>query len=291
MSAMRAAGGFTLLEMLVTVAALAATAGIAFATLEAGDDRHRREETQARLSAMRLAMIGPGLESPARIAGFGADNGVLPSTLSDLLTRPEGATLFGMLAPVFDPAPDTVTGLNRPEKAESGKVSGVYLPKGWRGPYVELPPGATTMRDGWANRDADDVSDAANFGWDAQPPVAAGSPLRVSSRAADGLSDASIPANPFAADVSMVIPASHWRTDITDWPVTLSGKPSGGGNWFSLSLLVFDNAAPEGRKWRRHSTASVIEPFRAPQDAAVALPPCGQANKGAIYLDAPVVAP
>lgn len=275
-----ARGGFTLLEMLIVVAALAATAALAFAAVGNRDDQQRFDLTQQRLQALRSAMIGPALDAGTGLAGFAADNGALPGSIEELLSSTRDA--FAARAPVFDKLPD---GDGLDAGSDTVALTTHPLLKGYRGPYIDLAPGSSVYRDGWSNGNGiDDPSDASfdpNHGW-AFTAFSATGPLRVASLGRNGLLDATAPAEPFDVDADIGIADTDWRTDIVGGlAVRLRGKAVG---WFSVSLLVYDNTGtssnPTGR-WRRYST-SLISGGAPPSGT----PTCGQVGNGFGYLDA-----
>lgn len=272
-----ACGGFTLLEMLIVVAALAATAALAFAAVGNRDDQLRFDLTQQRLQALRSAMIGPALDAGTGLAGFAADNGALPGSIEELLSSTRDA--FAARAPVFDKLPD---GDGLDAGSDTVALTTHPLLKGYRGPYIDLAPGSSVYRDGWSNGNGiDDPSDASfdpNHGW-AFTAFSATGPLRVASLGRNGLLDATAPAEPFDVDADIGIADADWRTDIVGGlAVRLRGK----AGWFSVSLLVYDNTGtssnPTGR-WRRYSTAPLpIASLSTPST-------CGQLSNGQGYLD------
>lgn len=142
--------GFTLLELTVVLAILAVVTAIAVASVETAQDQARYEATQRGLEQIREAVLGSpdarGPDGTPVLGGFVSDMGRLPKTVDE-----SGVLTLGeLLAPtgaIFD---------LRPATAANG-VSGVdedpevLVPGGWRGPYLRLSLGASTIADGWGN--------------------------------------------------------------------------------------------------------------------------------------------
>lgn len=271
-----APAGFTLLEMLVVVAALAATAALAFAAVGNRDDQLRFDLTQQRLQALRSAMIGPAADAGTGLMGFAADNGALPASVAELVASSRDA--FGAKTPLFDPTPEA-DGYDTADDSTRIGLTAYPLLKGYRGPYLDLAPGSSAFRDGWSNG-AGNAADL-NYGWAFTAfDATTSTPLQVTSLGRDGQADLVTPTDPYDADVAVRITDSDWRTDLVGGlSVRLRGKAPG---WFSVSLLVYDNTGtssnPTGR-WRRYSTAPLpIASLSTPST-------CGQLSNGQGYLD------
>lgn len=107
------AGGFTIVEALVTLGILGILAGALVPLVADTRKRDRSEATSRQLEALREAVVGrrlPGGGAPQRTYGFVGDLGQLPDGLEQLIV-PDGLPAF-----VVDPA------------------SGLGV--GWRGPYL-----------------------------------------------------------------------------------------------------------------------------------------------------------
>lgn len=288
-----ACGGFTLLEMLIVVAALAATAALAFAAVGNRDDQLRFDLTQQRLQALRSAMIGPAADAGVGLTGFAADNGSLPTSIDELIVPQDPSLLlrqpFGTRAPVFDQTPDPATGLNSLPESEWAVLNGHRLLKGYRGPYVDLAPGSSAFRDGWSNRASDADEDSNNFGWEFIPTSPAS--LEVISRGRNGRVDLPpLPPDfdPYDVEVTTTIADTDWRTDIAGGlTVRVRGKPSDSSVWyFSVSLLVYENDAgsafgtPGAERWRRFSTEPIPISSTEPLPSS-----CGEVRGGIGRLD------
>ncbi|MCA8953844.1 MAG: prepilin-type N-terminal cleavage/methylation domain-containing protein [Planctomycetes bacterium] len=114
--------GFTLVELLVVITLLAGLATIAVRSLATVQDRAHFEATQRLLADCRAAIVGGG---PVE-GGFLADLGRLPQVvpgnpLTELVSKQDSV-----------PASQLVTDAVDPE---------ITLAVGWRGPYLDLPPG------------------------------------------------------------------------------------------------------------------------------------------------------
>ncbi len=163
--------GFTLLELVVVMAILAVIATIAVQSLDSRIDQNRYEATQAGLQNIQEAVIGPANQhSPdgTRFAsGFVADVGRLPKATSvmvnsvaqlqplELWENPYGLEGFqnrnATAANITSSSTDFSPALDADLE--------VYVPSGWRGPYLRLNAGQTTrtdtgvsvLTDGWGN--------------------------------------------------------------------------------------------------------------------------------------------
>ncbi|MEL7264988.1 MAG: prepilin-type N-terminal cleavage/methylation domain-containing protein [Planctomycetota bacterium] len=140
--------GLTLLELVVVLAILAATATAAAVATERILAQRRAEITTQTLDAFRRSVLGrfgrvetvPGittnLDAPSG-NGFIADMGHFPiatgsdasTQLSELWVQPAGVSPFGLKTAPGDPD--------------------VTLMCGWRGPYLDLPLDAVRLRDGY----------------------------------------------------------------------------------------------------------------------------------------------
>lgn len=145
--------GMTLVELVVVLAILVALAGTALLATEGLVDQGRRDATVRTLEALREAVIGrEGLidaNDKPWVRGFVADMGRLPAVSDpagvdalEELWSPIGLSQF-----VIDkvPASDENT-------LDPGVQGGVQVAAGWRGPYVQLPLGLTSVLDGWGSQ-------------------------------------------------------------------------------------------------------------------------------------------
>ncbi|MBE7466237.1 MAG: prepilin-type N-terminal cleavage/methylation domain-containing protein [Planctomycetes bacterium] len=142
--------GFTLLELTVVLAILAVVTAIAVASVETAQDQARYEATQRGLESIREAVLGSpdarGPDGTPVLNGFVSDMGRLPRTVDE-----SGVLTLGeLLAPTgatFDLRAATVDNVGDPDDADPE----VLVPGGWRGPYLRLTLGETTISDGWGN--------------------------------------------------------------------------------------------------------------------------------------------
>ncbi|MDR2364535.1 MAG: prepilin-type N-terminal cleavage/methylation domain-containing protein [Zoogloeaceae bacterium] len=283
------ARGFTLVELLVVVAVLAATALAAFGLMTEDRAQVRMDDTRTRLTILRQAIIG--LETPAyggamRLSGFVADNGKLPSSLDELLTLPS--------VPSDDASPptkayaalaDVMAASARPKLANTlndkcypdPPANGDELPedtpsllKGHRGQYLAGAAQNGAFRDGWGNHGKDDNpptdndADKLHFGWQVRfnGDDAAKNDLpddnlermTITSLGADNLKGQSSDLNLAAeADISMEIRPEDWQVNLAGWRITLtnrSGVDISSPETPGVTLLVFENTL-EGGRWRQ----------------------------------------
>ena len=147
-------GGFTLLELLVVVLILSAIAMVALDSLQTDTNQVRHEDTRARLSLIRDAIIGPreiGANGQPVVAGFVADVGRLPQCLAELVD--------------IDANCDDGTNPDLASPPEWQLDGATNLYAGWRGPYLNVVreiSGLVAFRDGWGN---DVAALPRNYGW------------------------------------------------------------------------------------------------------------------------------
>ncbi len=150
----RSLHAFTLLELLVVIAILAMTATVAFRATSNLADQARLEKTQQTVEQVRQAIIGKsgGIQSDGTplVSGFVADIGRLPlpvlatigtndySTLNELTAQSPYAYPYGLYQAVS------------PNITNDANVDAtVFVPCGWRGPYIKLASGLPSIYDGW----------------------------------------------------------------------------------------------------------------------------------------------
>jgi len=285
LSLKRRAAGFTLLEMLLVVALLAATASMSLVLLGERDQQARHDETQQRLDeALRavLGVAGPVWDGQIRLSGFVVDNGRLPASLRELSDRDAlvdgsecagaGSPAAGLLAchklrqPVFDPTPGSADGLD--DGSGDELVLGAAheaLPKGLRR-YIQGRSGGAVWRDGWGNVSLSDDGD--NFGWQLQPPALPTDPWLLTSLGSNNAPDPTAPSpDPeYLADLTRRVLADDWSTELAGWTVRVTNASGGvlpaAGTRLGLSLLVWRNE-PGGGRWKRLSTALDATPLAA----------------------------
>ncbi len=135
-------GGLTLVELLVVLTILAILTTVAVVSTETVLQQGRFVATQRTLNAIEKAVLGAGIltsdDGPAP-AGFVADVGRLPLDLSELWANPLGLSLFR-----FQQAGAIEVDADHADPE-------VFVPCGWRGPYLQLPVGGNELLDGWGN--------------------------------------------------------------------------------------------------------------------------------------------
>lgn len=249
------AAGFTLLELLVVVAILSATAMLGFAFTADQSAQLRQDNTRRALNRIVEAVRGPQgavWNGQVRLAGFVADNGRLPTSVSELTDRDafvDSGTLVGWSAhsPLFDPQPDD-EGWN-----DGGEVSldadTQLLWKGLRR-HLEATPGASDYRDGWGNV-AIDGDDDSNYGW---LFARVDDALTIGSLGADNATGNSS-AMGYGDDLQVTLAAEDWSVALAGWSVSVTNATAVDLNErLCASLLVFDNTAG-GARWRRYTSA------------------------------------
>ena len=151
-------GGFTLVELVVVLVVIAVLTHLAVRELS-----HLRDGKLSKAADRQLEEIRAGVYSRVpgdEATGFLADMGRLPrladdvrtgrasrttvtnSTLGELWVVPSGAKPYAVRQAT---AENLVPGL------ESLANAAVYVPTGWRGPYLRLPFGKTRLLDPWGN--------------------------------------------------------------------------------------------------------------------------------------------
>lgn len=301
--------GFTLLEMLLVVALLAATAGMSLVMLGARDQQARYEETQRRLADVIRAVLGePGAVwgGQMRLSGFVVDNGRLPLSLRELSDRQTlvdadecsagGAVAAGQLAchkpraPVFDPTPAASDGLDNASGDEiTLNAVGERLPKGLRR-YLQGRAGSPVWRDGWGNVSL--LDDAQNYGWQLQLPASAAEPWVLRSLGSNNAVDAVVP-DPdldYVGELAQQVLAEDWRVDLSGWTVRVTNasgsvQPASGAA-LGLSLLLWRNDAGGGR-WKRLSSELQSTPLPAGESRDFVFPATGYPG-GALDAQVPL---
>ncbi len=177
--------GMTLLEMVVSLAILAALSTIAVRSIAPLADQARYEATQNVLNELREVTVGATyLRQPngqAIVSGYIADTGSLPTALVDLFTQPVGLSAFA--SQTFD--------------SDRDGTDDISLSSGWNGPYMQLGAGVDSVVDGWGNPVLIDpdagVFDFTSYGSDA---------------------DSAVPETGYRADLVVEIPTSNYQGDV-----------------------------------------------------------------------------
>lgn len=175
--------GLTLLELIVSLAILAVLSTIAVQALDPLADQSRWEASRKGLEELRQATLGrlSQVDGQPLVSGLVADTGALPSSLDDFLALPAG--LISHQSQAFD--------------SDRDSINDVALSSGWRGPYLLLGPGHSTVLDGWGNAPLIDP-DGGVFDF-----VSAG---------ADG--DSLLPEDGYAADLKVELPTNSYQANV-----------------------------------------------------------------------------
>lgn len=151
--------GLTLVELLLVLFILSILAGVALTTSDGILDQSRYEATQNTIGSFRQAVLGPEVFNPSSTEGpgFVADMGRLPiavDPVDDGLDGQTAAELWEVDA-LDTPSTDPLFGLKRAEEGnmqsdqQALEDEDIFVGTGWRGPYLRLPPGDSTWRDGF----------------------------------------------------------------------------------------------------------------------------------------------
>jgi prepilin-type N-terminal cleavage/methylation domain-containing protein len=260
--------GFTLLELLVVVAILSATALAAFNLASEDRAQVRIDDTRNRLTILRRAILGP--EAPVyggemRLAGYVADNGRLPTSLRELLDEDGHKPRAGAKPKKPGSAID-----DQCIQSSSTDPDELAVLKGHRGNYLAGAAHRGEFRDGWGNVDPDLDPADPDFGWKLTP-IATGNDIGIEIRSLglDNALDADPPdpdADPARPEADRIMPIADadWRTPLDGWQVTfknvgdvpLQASEYGASNFDELGfvLLVFENIDETGR-WREYRSA------------------------------------
>ena len=136
---------FTLIELVVVLAVIAVLTHLAVRELSHLRDAKLTKAADAQLETIRASVYSRTLGEEA--TGFLADMGRLPRlvddmTLGELWAMPTNALPYAVRPAT---AENLVPGLSSLAKAS------VYVPTGWRGPYLRLPIGKSRLFDPWGN--------------------------------------------------------------------------------------------------------------------------------------------
>jgi prepilin-type N-terminal cleavage/methylation domain-containing protein len=153
--------GLTLLELLVVLVILAIVATVAVNSLQPRVEAARFEQTRKQMSNVQDAALGPvnsrQADGTPLVSGFVADIGRLPihqiSVSHSTVSGDSNASTEGIeLCELWDI--QSQLALSYPFQFRSGpsspvNYSDVQIPCGWRGPYLQLPMGVSSLRDPW----------------------------------------------------------------------------------------------------------------------------------------------
>ncbi|MEL6107306.1 MAG: prepilin-type N-terminal cleavage/methylation domain-containing protein [Planctomycetota bacterium] len=213
--------GLTLFELVVVLSILAAMAAAASVATDRYMLQRRAEITSGTLDSFRRSVLGnygaaeqiqtvATRVEPIQLSGFIADVGRLPTAvgfdaetqLAELWSNPNGVSGYGLKTAPGD--------------------SEVTLSCGWRGPYLDLPVGAESLRDGFG-RPLSVLS--INSG---APVIASdGDPiLGLTSFGSDGLAGQGTSDLPLDADTTIWLgdSLSAWQSDLSVRVFELDGS-------------------------------------------------------------------
>lgn len=143
---------FTLVELVVVLTVIAVLTHVAVREMSHLRDGKLSVEADAQLEDVAKAVWHSDVRGAQ--GGFLADMGRMPrlsgGTLSELWAMPSQAARYAVREAV---APNLCGGV--------AATPGVYVPTGWRGPYVRLAFGKTRLFDPWGN--AVEAEDSAGF--------------------------------------------------------------------------------------------------------------------------------
>ena len=147
----RPLNGFSLIELVVALAILAAATTIALRATNHLQDQARYTNTTSTLNNIQEAILGPANPGSANgsslINGFVADTGRLPVFHISQNTDPLGADPLGANG---DPLNELIANPNAiPTYGPYSNIDGtVTISVGWQGPYLHLGAGPAFIRDG-----------------------------------------------------------------------------------------------------------------------------------------------
>ncbi|MEJ2423795.1 MAG: prepilin-type N-terminal cleavage/methylation domain-containing protein [Candidatus Thiodiazotropha sp.] len=272
--------GLTLLELLLVVSILSATAMLAIATV--GDDaaQQRLRQTEHRLLTLKQAAIQVrtfGVERLSLASGYVVDNGRLPPCVQGLLeaddcddaTDPAVADFlpYELQTPVFDPTPDG-NGFNN-NSGDEENLGNARLWKGFRPVYLPDLIG-DSFRDGWGSQGSagsadcpdegvtSEYSDAWNHGWCV---VLESERITWKSYGRDGLDEVTAayadPA-PYDDDLSLTLEEGEWAQPVTTLTINVTTGTgvtiSSSSSNLAVALVEFVNG--QGRQyWRQTFSA------------------------------------
>ncbi len=146
---------FTLVELVVVLGVIALLTHLAVREFAHLRDQKLESVADRQLETIRASVYERGADGLP--TGFLADMGRMPNaaetnSLAELWVCPTGARRFAVLR---------AKGANLVTGAKAIADETVYVPTGWRGPYLRLPFGKAALRDPWGNEFV--VKDEAGF--------------------------------------------------------------------------------------------------------------------------------
>lgn len=245
------ANGFTLLEMLLVITLLAATAGLGLATYADADGSARNAETRRKLALIEQAIVGlqaPAFGGEVRLSGFVADMGRLPISTYELLAQvdPEvspAPTLhpYGLRDIAYDTSPDPITGLQQSMLLSPISQTAAGLRQ-------QVQTGANgALLDGWGN--------VLEFKLQA-------SELKISSVGRD--------AELIEGDEQELV-IKNWQVNLAAWPITLSNNDSD-PHTLQAVLLSHEGLADGAAQWRQRSSNTILVAAGASQTTVLSKP-------------------
>lgn len=252
---------FTLVELLLVVFIMSSVALMAVTVVENSNDQERFELTRSQLQMLGESVVyrAPSSSGIDRVGGFSVDNGKIPDSIEELLTKPSGYDDYGATSPVFDPSPDPSSGMNNEASYLLDSV-GEKLMKGYRaGGYLPAPPSSNVgYYDGWGN-----VDDPPNFGWIFSN---SSNVMTVSSLGRDGV-DNNPEEDGYDGDLSLELQPDEWMIDIQSWSIVarnvsgndLAVAAGGGSGCVRVSLLVYVNDDDDANpfNWKRLTSTCI----------------------------------
>lgn len=186
MSRSRYGNGLTLLELIVALGILAVLSTIAVGSLDPLADQARYEATVRLLEELRDATLGSRTDRQVNgqriVSGYLADTGTLPSDVDALLSIPAGLATHTTYS--FD--------------SDRDSTDDVSLTGGWRGPYLQLGAGQSSIVDGWGRSPLVDP-DGGDFDF--------------TSLGSDN--DSVAPEDGYRGDISVAAAANSYTADVT----------------------------------------------------------------------------
>ncbi len=268
-SAQQWQAGMTLLELMLVVVILSAAAFMTLSQMTDGASQVRFEDTQNRLKAIEVAIVGhssPVFNGQRSFSGYAADNGLIPTDVDSIEALTDRDTRGDLIEakfdpyqsqqPIFDPIPDDDGYNNGGGTTLSAAQEG--LVKGWRGSYLPLvSSNGSAYYDGWSGS-----APAPGFGWQVAV-VTAEEDLTITSLGRDGAAGSAVP--PYDDDLFVAIDTNDWMVDTKNWAVTIANNSGADIDitapaCLRLSLLVYRNkdTANTAGRWRRLTSECLV---------------------------------